>query len=63
MKPQTSWSVRIVSLAAASVITALIVAVHDMDLADLGAREVIASLPVTIAAGAHTSVGDVHAPR
>ena len=63
MKPQTSWSVRIASLAAAGVITILIVAAHGMDLADLGGREVIAGMPVTVVASERANPGDVHASR
>jgi len=43
-------TVRVVSLFAATAITALIITAHDMDLSDLGAREVIASMPMTLAA-------------
>ena len=50
MKRFVPNAVRIVSLFAATAITALIVTAHDMDLSDLGAREVIASMPVTVAA-------------
>jgi hypothetical protein len=50
MKRLVSNTVRVVSLCAATAIRALIVTAHDMDLADLGAREVIASMPMTVAA-------------
>jgi hypothetical protein len=56
MKSLAPWSVRIVSLIAATGITALIVAAHGMDTEDLGAHEVMVSAPVvTIADSAHTT--------
>jgi hypothetical protein len=46
MKPLVPHSVRVVSLLAATGITALIIAAHGMDRFDLGAHEVLVSAPV-----------------
>ena len=54
MKRFVPNTVRVVSLFAATAITAAIVIAHDMDLADLGAREVIASMPITVVATGST---------
>jgi hypothetical protein len=65
MKRFVPTSVRILSMIAATGITALIVAAHGMDTEDLGAREVLVSAPVTIAAtdAGRTTPGDAQARR